>query len=334
MTKSLSLLLLLFLSLNLFAQDKESTVAAIAVSDDNTFYDASAIDGGSIDVDELAEILTESAETDRDKAEAIYYWVTHNIAYNIKMYEDFRTGERDKKKGKRIRKSEMEEHNADKVEKAIKNREGICEDYALIVNSLCASVGLESKKVKGYIRIDPSKLRSTGEKHVWNLVKIDGEWLPVDATYGAGYLDKYNDFVFDYDRNYFLSDKESFSMNHFPRDTAFMLTDTIMFKKQFKSLPILGRGFFEFDISDYQPLQVMQEVVKGEEVVVTFKSPKNIKQFTVYKDKQDEYEFVKRIKKGDEYTVVIHTKNMKTGKIMLMGDKQLIAAYRLVVRRP
>lgn len=334
MTKYFSLLLALLFSFSITAQETESTVSAIAEVEEEALYDASEIGSGSIDIDELAGILTASAETDRDKAEAIYHWTTHNIAYNIKLYEDFRSGERDKKKGKRIRKSAMEEHNAEKVKKAIKNRAGICEDYALIVNSLCMEAGLESKTVKGYIRIDPSKLRSTGEKHVWNLVKIDGEWQPIDATYGAGYLDQYNDFVFDYDPNYFLSKREPFSLNHFPRDTAFMLTDTLMTRNQFKNFPIIGRGFFDFDISDYQPLQVMQQVVKGDEVVVTFTSPKNIKQFTVYKDKQDEYEIVKRMKKGDEYTVVIHTKNMKSGKIMLFGDRQLIAAYRLKVQRP
>jgi transglutaminase/protease-like cytokinesis protein 3 len=334
MTKYFSLLLALLFSFSITAQETESTVSAIVEVDNDELYDASQIGSGSIDVDELAEILTESAETDQQKAEAIYHWVTHNIAYNIKLYEDFRLGERDKKKGKRIRKSAMEEHNAGKVKKAIRNRAGICEDYALIVNSLCQEAGLETKVVKGYIRIDPSKLRSTGEKHVWNLVKIDGEWKAIDATYGAGYLDQYNDFVFDYDPNYFLSSKEPFSLNHLPRDTALMLTDTIMTRRQFKNFPIIGRGFFAFDISNYQPLQVMQEVVKGEEVIVTFTSPKKIGQFTVYKDKQDEYEIVKRMKKGDEYTIVIHTKNMNTGKVMLFGDRQLIAAYRLKVNKP
>jgi len=333
MTKYFKILLALLLSFNLQAQETESTVSAIAMTGDE-LYDASAISDGKIDIEDLAEVLFESAETDQEKAEAIYHWVTHNIEYDLKQYEDFRSGDRDKKGGKRIRRKEMPEHNAKKVVKALRNRAGICEDYSLIVQSLCEEADLESKLVKGYIRIDPSKLRSTGEKHMWNLVKINDEWLPIDATYGAGYIDKNNDFVFNYDKNYFLANKEQFSLNHLPRDTAFMLTDTIMMRNQFKSFPIFGRGFFEFDISDYQPMEVIQEVVKGDEVIVTFTSPKKINQFTVYKDKQDEFEVVKRIKKDDEYKIVIHTKNMKTGKIMLFGDRQLIAAYRLVVRRP
>jgi transglutaminase/protease-like cytokinesis protein 3 len=334
MTKYLPILLALLFSFPLLAQEEESTVSAVAMPDKNEApYDKEAIGNGFIEPEALAEILTANAKTDREKAEAIYHWVTHHIAYDLKQYEEFRAGDRDKKGGNRIPKKEMEEHDAKKVKRALQSRSGICEDYALIVNSLCVAAGLESKVVDGYIRIDPEKIRSTGEKHVWNLVKIEGEWQPLDATYGAGYINQYNEFKFDYDPNYFLSPKEAFSFNHLPKDSTFMLTDTIMLRDQFKNFPIIGRGFFDFSISNYAPMQVMQEVTQGEELLVTFTSPKKIGQFTIYKEKADEYEFVKKVKDGDNYTVHIHTKDLKTGRIMLFGDKQLIAAYRLVVKK-
>jgi Transglutaminase-like superfamily len=327
MTKYLTILIALLLSFPILAQEEESIVSAVVVPDKNeTPYDAEAIGKGFIEPEALAEILIANANTDREKAAAIYHWVTHYIAYDLKQYEEFRSGDRDKKGGNRIPKKEMEEHDAKKIKRALQNRSGICEDYALIVNSLCVAAGLESKVVDGYIRIDPEKIRSTGEKHVWNLVKIDGEWQPLDATYGAGYLNQYNEFKFDYDPNYFLSPKEAFSLNH-------LLTDTIMQRDQFKNFPIIGRGFFDFNISNFAPLQIMQEVTQGEELLVTFTSPKKIGQFTIHKEKADEYEIVKKIKDGDNYTVHIHTKNLKTGRIMLFGDKQLIAAYRLVVKK-
>lgn len=335
MIKYLLLLSSFLISFNVAAQEEEATVAAVASNSKGSFdlYEAFKIRHGSIEIEELIGILTKTTKTDRDKAEAIYHWITHNIAYNIKLYDEFRSGNRDKRKGKRIRKSEMEEHNAKKIKHTLKKREGICEDYALLFKSLCDAAGLKSKIVKGYIRIDPKKLRSTGEKHVWNLVKIDGQWEAIDATYGAGYLDEYNDFVFDYDHNYFLSNKELFSLNHFPRDTQFQISDTLMVRNQYKNLPIIGRGFFEYEITNFEPLNVMQTVKLGEPFYFTFTSPKNISQFTIYKDKEEEYEVVKRLKEGDDYTVTVGTKNLKTGRILLFGDRQLIAAFRLVVKR-
>ncbi|MFK7806244.1 MAG: transglutaminase domain-containing protein [Saprospiraceae bacterium] len=334
MTKALTTTLLLLLCVNLCAQEKESTVAAVAMtSEDSAPYDVSAIPEGKLDIETLAEVLTADAETDREKAEAIYHWVANNIAYDVKLYEDFRSGERDKKGSKRIRKKDMPEHNAKKVKKTLRNKIGICEDYALVIKSLCDEAGLESKLVKGYIRIDPAKLRSTGEKHVWNLVKIDDEWLPIDATYAAGYLDKYNEFVFDYDENYFLADKKRFSINHLPRDTSHMLTDTIMLRSQFKNFPVIGLGYFDYKIDNFEPILATHELKKGDDFKVTFTSPRNIKQFTLYREKEDRTDMVKRIKKGDTYELVVSNRDVKTGRVILYGDKQLIAAYRLVIRR-
>ncbi len=332
MTKSFFLLLSLLFSINLISQeinfkdDKSS-------EEDLGLYDEDAIEDGYIDPESLADVLTERAENDLDKAEAIFHWITHNIVYNYKLYEEFRSGDRDKIKGKRIRKSEMPEHNADKVKRSLKKRNGICEDYALLFKSLCDVAGLESEVIKGYIRIDPTKLRSSGEKHVWNVIKIDGKWENIDATYGAGYLDDYNDYVFDYDDNYFLADKVPFSINHFPRDTSYQLIDTIMVRNQFKTLPIIGRGFFEFEIENFEPLSVIQEVKQGEDLFISFTSKKKISQFTIYKDKEEEYQVVKRLKEGDDYSVTIDSKDLRTGRIMLFGDRQLIAAYRVVVKR-
>ncbi len=327
MTRYLLLLFTILVSLPLIAQEETDT------NDDFDLYDASMIEDGYVDPEFLADLLTETTKTDRDKAEAIFHWITHNIEYNYKLYEDFRSGERDKRKGKRIRRSEMPEHNAKKVAQTLKHRNGICEDYALLFQTLCEAADLEAQVVKGYIRIDPAKLRSTGEKHVWNLVKIDGKWEAIDATYGAGYLDQYNDFVFDYDDNYFLAEKTLFSINHLPRDTSHHLLDTVMTRTQFKSLPIIGRGYFDFEVTEFDPFNVMQEVKMGEEFVIYFNSPKRISQFTIYKDKEEENQIVKRLKEGDHYTITIDSNNMKTGRIMLFGDGQLIAAFRLMVKR-
>ncbi len=53
---------------------------------------------------------------------------------------------------------------------AIINKSGVCEAYAKMFQVLCYAVGINANQV-------------TGVGHMWNVVKIDGEWYQVDVTW-------------------------------------------------------------------------------------------------------------------------------------------------------
>ncbi len=69
------------------------------------------------------------------------------------------------------------------------NNEMICAGYALLFKELMDRQGIECEYVHG-------------EKHAWNNLKIDGQWYPIDLTWGAEEIQKnpnhvYTDFASD-----------------------------------------------------------------------------------------------------------------------------------------
>ena len=70
---------------------------------------------------------------------------------------------------------------------------------------------------KGYSH-DPEAIYSpdSGVNHAWNLVLLEGEWRPLDCTWGAGYLHEDGSFRRELNDHWFLTDPEEFLPTHFP----------------------------------------------------------------------------------------------------------------------
>lgn len=162
------------------------------------------------DVAALATSLTTGLFTEKEKARAIYVWIAEHIRYDIKTFEDVQ--DRDfAKVAKRIEPAAV-----------LKRQKGICEGYAALFGALCQSAGLTCLKVDGQTKSPKGRVEATG--HAWNLVRADGEWGLVDATWGAGDVDmearKYTKRFQDY---FFFAKPESLVADHFPADPLFQL---------------------------------------------------------------------------------------------------------------
>ncbi len=62
---------------------------------------------------------------------------------------------------------------------------GVCESYARAFEYVCQKMGLDNLIVVG----------DAGEPHMWNMIKIDGEWYHIDLTWDDG---DGNDIYYDY----------------------------------------------------------------------------------------------------------------------------------------
>ena len=170
---------------------------------------------------------------EQQKANAIYNWVTHNIAYDVKALRKFPKAD------------------GDKAVLALKNRKAVCDGYAMLYTELCRAAGLQAVNIEGYAK---DWIFDNGDelyipRHEWNAVRINGKWQLVDATWGAGGLYQQEAFIvrlynivfrhgrvsarslkfrYKYNPDYFMQDPEVFRLKHLPSDPLWQLTDTAM----------------------------------------------------------------------------------------------------------
>lgn len=119
------------------------------------------------DLKELARQITAGVAGDQGKLNAIYDWITMNIAYDVE------------KAGK----MEGYGHGAEYL---LKNRKGVCHDYAELSRALLRAVGIKATYEKGEVHPAPGKR----EQHAWNRALIGETWYALDTTWGSGFVDE------------------------------------------------------------------------------------------------------------------------------------------------
>lgn len=136
----------------------------------------------SAEIDKTAETITRGAKNTREKALAIYGWITENVEYDYDKVEKISRGAKDIDSGALV---------------AYKTGRGICFDHSSLYVAMGRAAGLKVRLVTG---LGYSGL-AWGD-HAWNQVFIEEEnrWINVDTTFGISGV------------NYF--DKEDFAVDH------------------------------------------------------------------------------------------------------------------------
>ena len=88
-------------------------------------------------------------------------WVKKNVTYDLRY-----TG-----------RNEME------ATEILKKKIGVCHHFTKLFNALMYSLGYKVIYVSGYA-LDKKDFYDKADAHAWSLIKIDGKWLPFDATWG------------------------------------------------------------------------------------------------------------------------------------------------------
>lgn len=133
---------------------KNSSVEVFLSSSQPVYWD------GIKSITELAKELTKGSKSDKEKIEAVYQYIITNIKYDNNKINNIST-----------------DYVPD-LEKVLKDKNGICYDYAALFAGLLRSQGIHTKLVKGY-------KNDMKEYHAWNEVLLDGKWVVIDTTYDA-----------------------------------------------------------------------------------------------------------------------------------------------------
>ena len=123
---------------------------------------------------DLVNQIINSDKTDYPIYKKIGKWVHNNIKYNLQLT------------GAKFTAKEI-----------LNNKQGVCEHFTKLYNTLLTAYGINAIKVSGFaknITENNTKVKrkkddennqneDPTERHAWTLAKIDGEWVPLDATW-------------------------------------------------------------------------------------------------------------------------------------------------------
>ena len=204
----------------------------------------------TVPIDSLAFSISKNANTDLEKIESFYQFVTREIAYDHEAYQNGR---------RRINQS-----NAD----VLRRKKAVCWGYAQLITELCTHVQIPCYTITGYAKDSPLPRRAFEKaNHAWNAVKIDESWFLLDATWGRSLLAGENIFSLEYGIDYFLSDPTLFIKSHFPLMPMWQLLECPVSYRDFLSNIDTGqtepcRFSFVDSIQAFQNLDYLDQQLK------------------------------------------------------------------------
>ena len=195
-------------------------------------YAINAPDNAKVSIQSLASYLTKPARNDREKARAIFRWISNNIGYDVSGFFNGTYGDSTAKG-------------------VLRSGRAVCSGYSNLFESLANASGLETVTITGYAKgynYTPGLKFSGPTNHAWNVVKLDGKWQLVDSTWGAGSVDDSRKFIRKFEDYYFLIPPEEAIYRHFPEDPKWQLLDKPISKGQFEDLIYLEPSFFNLGL--------------------------------------------------------------------------------------
>src|SRR5436190_1643522 len=232
--KKYILLLLTGFSGHLFAQTG---------SRDFTAVDAYVKSLGSLDsmtMGTINNVVSKKFQDKTDKARAIYYWITHNITYDLKSAKN----------------NSLTKNTPTEV---LLYRKAVGAGFASLFQDMCSSADIRCLTVNGYVKHSTEEIgeKATEINHSWAVVQLGQSpdtWYYVDPAWGSGYADvEMKTFTKSFTGAYFFADKPTFNLQHYPDNEAWKLGSAPRSKKDFFDLPVIRVAALEFDLKKFTP---------------------------------------------------------------------------------
>ncbi|MBI1837139.1 MAG: transglutaminase domain-containing protein [Flavobacteriia bacterium] len=120
----------------------------------------------------LTHYLTKTCETEQAKVDTIYWWITHNIAYNYKVLQSTKP---------------LKFQSPTDV---LKTKKAVCSGYVYLLQAMLSEANIQSEYIEGYTRPFEMDTNYTvlDADHAWIAIKIDDKWQLADPTWDSGYL--------------------------------------------------------------------------------------------------------------------------------------------------
>jgi hypothetical protein len=226
---------------------------AQSVNDDFFYVDQHALTVNANGLKELSQKLTRGYLTEKEKARAIFRWITANISYRTNLHAGNKNND--------IYSSNDEDTTVLKpldervAESVLRTRQALCDGYAKLFKVLCDYSGIRCEVVVGYARTETFKrIQRFRSNHTWNAVLCDSAWYLLDATWASGFIDeRTNKYIHHFDEQYFLTKPEVFIREHYPDDIQWTLMENPPLIPEFHHSPYKQKAFSKYQITRYLP---------------------------------------------------------------------------------
>ncbi len=282
------------------------------------------------DPGDLSRKLVKPYKTELEKVRSIFFWITDNIAYDVKEYHSCDTGayksfsmgtnDAGTLSGDRY-------YNYQVVQHVLKTKKAICDGYSRLFKTLCDSAGIKAEMVVGMGKNSSRDIGTFDSNHAWNAVMIDKKWHLLDACWASGQCDD-STIVFTkrFDSFYFLPDPKKFSYDHFPDNKNQFYVDRPPTREQFMSYPLVYAQYHKYPFDGFFPAGGVISGKEGEKIKL---------QLTMKEDSPVELSgsFNVELKKVEkkiyyEYTVKKTPKN----ELIVFYNNKAILAYKVEVK--
>ncbi|MBN3325867.1 KY peptidase, partial [Atractosteus spatula] len=208
---------------------------------------------GIYSVQKIGQTITQGAVSDLERVRAVWTWLCHNIEYDVSGYLGL-------------------SEKLCSPEHVIKAGKGVCCGYSSICLQMCSEVGIECQEISGHgkgigYRVGQS-YQNTKSNHMWNAVRLGGQWFLLDACWGAGTVDiESKTFMPRYDEFYFLPDPEDFIDTHCPDEPQWQLLDHPVPLEEFERRVFKTSEFYRMGLTILNPKHSHMVTVNGEATV-------------------------------------------------------------------
>jgi len=225
-------------------------------------------------VEALAERIQNDFDSDLNKARAAFYWLSQNIRYNLKeFYNPKQRSYSFSYSSEAEKEMKLQRLKDNLVKETFLNKSGVCEEYAQSFKKICDLLGIEAAVIKGYVRNDASEIGKVPNRtnHAWNAVKIDDNWLILDATWAAGFeyngrwVRKFNDYFFNIPTHKIFK-------THYPEDSIWVLRFGRMTIDEFYKQPIYKNNFLSLSTELLSPNVGILRLENDDNIILKFKN--------------------------------------------------------------
>lgn len=194
----------------------------------------------------LAKKIEQDFTSELDQSRAIFKWLTNNFYYNINEYYNPKPSIRFRYSTEEERLQKIKAIKDQLVKDAFLTKKGVCEEYAQSFKKVADLLGLQALVLKGYTRNSSREIGRpiNNSNHAWNAVKIEDQWILLDATWAAGYVMN-GKWKRHYNEYYFGIHPKQISKSHFHEDKRWQIALDQGSIESFYNQPIYHTTFLE-----------------------------------------------------------------------------------------